>query len=175
MLESNVSAVPSPAYTRVFFHQVRKPGVSQTVRRFSQCQLSGQRFRVSACWSLINAVSATNTNGSTKNKAAAIASACTATQFKSFVRRATRPAAVIPTAGAAMDVVKVIGGPLVVRGQEATAPAHQQCGECHRQDEQHECDHGGATGVEPLEAQVINELWQGQCRLVGIPRLELLP
>jgi hypothetical protein len=30
MLDTTVRTVPPPAYRRVFFHQVRKPGVSKT-------------------------------------------------------------------------------------------------------------------------------------------------
>src|SRR5690242_19361606 len=130
MLDTSVSPVPRTAYRRVFFHQVRNPGVFHTVLRFSQCQESGLWKRVSAFWSLITAVRATKTNGRTKNSAAAIASECTATHCRNLVRRASRSAVVRPGAGAGVstrDSVKVLisAGPLVVRGQEATAAAHQ--------------------------------------------------
>ena len=61
----------------VLRHQVPKPGVRQTSTRLCQTKGWGHRSRLSDCWSLISAVSATNTKGSTKNSAAATANACT--------------------------------------------------------------------------------------------------
>src|SRR3954468_19217123 len=76
----------------VLRHQVRKPGVSHTVRKLDHCQVRGHRSRVRAWLSLITAVRKTKTNGRMKNAAAMRPRECTAIQLSAFLRRAVRRA-----------------------------------------------------------------------------------
>src|ERR1700712_2888836 len=119
--------------------------------KLCHCQVCGHRSRVSVCWSVITEVSSTKTNGSRKNSPTAMARECTATQC-STSRRRCDDAGAVPAARVAMSVLT----------QEAGAAAQQDRGEHHAQCEQHQRDDAGGADVEPLEAQVVHQLRQGE-------------
>ncbi len=74
------------------------------------------RSRVSACWSLIREVRKTKTNGSTKNRAAAMPSECTAIQWSSDLRRALLSAGLATgRAGAGAVAVVICQSPEPIR------------------------------------------------------------
>src|SRR3954453_18897405 len=131
--------------------------------KLRHCQVCGHSSRVSVCWSVITEVSSTNTNGSTKNSPTAMARECTATQF-STSRRRRDDAGTELTATLAMSVLT----------QEAGAATQQDRSEHHAQCEQHQRDDAGGPDVEALEAEVVDQLRQRECRATGVAGLGLL-
>src|SRR3954471_23827322 len=132
----------------VLRHHVANPAVCQTSMKLRHCQVCGHSSRVSVCWSVITEVSTTNTNGSTKKSATAMARECTATQCSASRRRCE----------AAAELTVIVA--MSVLTQEAGAATQQDHGEDHAQREQHQRDDTGGADVEPLEAEVVNQLRQ---------------
>src|SRR5215213_7115848 len=111
MLDTSVRAVPNTAYTIVLRHHVAKPGVCQTVTRLCHTNGFGHSWRVRDCWSLINASSAMNTNGSTNSKAALIAHTWRATHSSVTLRLPLVVRRVASTPGSTWDSVVIRGCP----------------------------------------------------------------
>src|SRR5436190_2927149 len=159
MLETRVSAVPTVAYRMVLRHHVSKPPVCQTSTKLLHCQVWGHRSLVRVCSSVITEVRNTKTNGSTNIRPTATATACTAIHSSTGWPR-------LFDAGLATLMVAIS-----VLRQEAGAPAHQQRREDHGEPEQDEGDHARGADVEPMEAEVVDQLGKGERRTVRVPRL----